>query len=86
MSDPTNGFFALRSNALQLLNFHLLDARYFFEISLLIQLNVADDEIARRRDGSVVARAYDPNRPAGDARTSDNVLQVGEDTRRDCAA
>ena len=40
VSDPTNGFFALRSNALQLLNFHLLDARYFFEISLLIQLNV----------------------------------------------
>ena len=40
VADPTNGFFALRSNALRLLNFHLLDARYFFEISLLIQLNV----------------------------------------------
>lgn len=40
LSDPTNGFFALRANALRLLNFHLLAPRYFFEISLLIQLNV----------------------------------------------
>lgn len=40
LSDPTNGYFALRANALRLLNFHLLAPRYFFEISLLIQLNV----------------------------------------------
>jgi glycosyltransferase involved in cell wall biosynthesis len=40
LSDPTNGFFALRANALRLINFHLLAPRYFFEISLLIQLNV----------------------------------------------
>jgi len=30
----------VRSNALRLINFHLLAPRYFFEISLLIQLNV----------------------------------------------
>lgn len=40
LSDPTNGYFAVRANALKLLNFHLLAPRYFFEISLLIQLNV----------------------------------------------
>jgi glycosyltransferase involved in cell wall biosynthesis len=40
VSDPTNGFFALRRGALGLVNFHLLDKRYFFEISLLVQLNV----------------------------------------------
>jgi len=40
LSDPTNGFFALRRGALSLVNFHLLDRRYFFEISLLVQLNV----------------------------------------------
>jgi len=40
LSDPTNGFFAIRRNALDLVNFHLLDSRYFFEISLLVQLNV----------------------------------------------
>lgn len=40
VSDPTNGYFALRRGALGLVNFHLLDRRYFFEISLLVQLNV----------------------------------------------
>jgi hypothetical protein len=40
LSDPTNGYFALRRGALGLVNFHLLDLRYFFEISLLVQLNV----------------------------------------------
>lgn len=40
VSDPTNGYFALRRGALGLMNFHLLDRRYFFEISLLVQLNV----------------------------------------------
>jgi glycosyltransferase involved in cell wall biosynthesis len=40
LSDPTNGYFALRRGALGLVNFHLLDRRYFFEISLLVQLNV----------------------------------------------
>lgn len=40
ISDPTNGYLAIRRNALKLINFHLLDKRYFFEISFLIQLNV----------------------------------------------
>jgi dolichol-phosphate mannosyltransferase len=40
LSDPTNGYFALRRGALGLVNFHLLDRRYFFEISLLVQLNM----------------------------------------------
>ena len=40
ISDPTNGFLAIRREALDLVNFHLLDQRYFFEISLLVQLNV----------------------------------------------
>jgi len=40
VSDPTNGYLAVRRNALQLVNFHLLDKRYFFEISFLVQLNV----------------------------------------------
>ena len=40
ISDPTNGFLAIRKDALSLVNFHLLDPRYFFEISLLVQLNV----------------------------------------------
>jgi len=40
LSDPTNGYFAVRRGALGLVNFHLLDRRYFFEISLLVQLNV----------------------------------------------
>jgi glycosyltransferase involved in cell wall biosynthesis len=40
LSDPTNGYVAIRRSALRLLNFHLLAPRYFFEISLLIQLNV----------------------------------------------
>jgi glycosyltransferase involved in cell wall biosynthesis len=40
LSDPTNGYFAMRRGALGLVNLHLLDRRYFFEISLLVQLNV----------------------------------------------
>ena len=40
VSDPTNGYLAIRLSALRLLNFHLLAPRYFFEISMLIQLNV----------------------------------------------
>ncbi|MGC3989223.1 MAG: glycosyltransferase family 2 protein [Chthoniobacteraceae bacterium] len=40
MSDPTNGYLAIRRPALEMLNLHLLDRRYFFEISLLVQLNV----------------------------------------------
>src|SRR5260221_1518085 len=40
ISDPTNGYLAIRRSALGLLNFHLLAPRYFFEISMLIQLNV----------------------------------------------
>ena len=40
ISDPTNGYLAIHRSALRLINVHLLDARYFFEISLLIQLNV----------------------------------------------
>ena len=30
LSDPTNGFFAVRRNALELVNFHLLDRRVLF--------------------------------------------------------
>jgi len=40
MSDPANGYLAIRRPALEILNFHLLDRRYFFETSLLVQLNV----------------------------------------------
>lgn len=40
VSDPTNGYFAIRSGALRMLNLHVLDRRYFFEISFLIQLNI----------------------------------------------
>lgn len=41
VSDPTNGYVAVHSAALRLLNFHRLDRRYFFEISFLVQLNIA---------------------------------------------
>jgi glycosyltransferase involved in cell wall biosynthesis len=40
VSDPTNGYFAIRNGALRMVNFHMLDLRYFFEISFLIQLNI----------------------------------------------
>jgi glycosyltransferase involved in cell wall biosynthesis len=40
IADPVNGYTALHRNALQLLNFNKMSKRYFFETSLLIQLNI----------------------------------------------
>lgn len=40
ISDPTNGFIAIRREALSLLNIPFLDHSYFFEINLLVQLNI----------------------------------------------
>jgi glycosyltransferase involved in cell wall biosynthesis len=41
MSDPTNGFFCVHRTALERLDLSRLSKRYFFESSLLIQLNIA---------------------------------------------
>jgi glycosyltransferase involved in cell wall biosynthesis len=41
MSDPTNGFFCIHRVALERLDLGSLSRRYFFETSLLIQLNIA---------------------------------------------
>ena len=40
ISDPTNGFVAMHHAALRMLNFEKLSRSYFFETSLLIQLNI----------------------------------------------
>ncbi len=40
ISDPTNGFIAVHRTALQMLNMRKLSRRYFFETSMLIQLNI----------------------------------------------
>ena len=40
LSDPTNGYLAIHREALKLLNFKRLSHGYFFETSLLIQLNI----------------------------------------------
>lgn len=40
ISDPTNGYFAIHRKALQQLNFNKISDDYFFETSLLIQLNI----------------------------------------------
>ena len=40
LSDPTNGYFAIHREALKLLNFKRLSRGYFFETSVLIQLNI----------------------------------------------
>lgn len=40
VSDPTNGYVAIHRRALELLPLHRLSRGYFFESSLLIQLNV----------------------------------------------
>jgi glycosyltransferase involved in cell wall biosynthesis len=40
ISDPTNGFVAIHHAALRMLNFEKLSRSYFFETSLLIQLNI----------------------------------------------
>lgn len=40
VSDPTNGFVAIHRTALRLINTNNLARRYFFETSLLIQLNI----------------------------------------------
>ncbi len=43
--DPTNGFCAISSQSLQNLNFHKIDRRYFFEIDMLINLNLMNNVI-----------------------------------------
>lgn len=40
ISDPTNGYLAIRRGALEILNLNALHKRYFFEIGLLVQLNI----------------------------------------------
>jgi hypothetical protein len=55
ISDPTNGYLAIRRGALELLNLDRLHKRYFFEIGLLIQLNIIR---AVARDVPIPAR-YD---------------------------
>ena len=40
ISDPTNGYTAVHAAALRLLNLDRLHRRYFFETSMLIQLNI----------------------------------------------
>jgi len=55
ISDPTNGYLAIRRGALEILNFGELHKRYFFEIGLLIQLNIIR---AVARDVPIPAR-YD---------------------------
>ncbi len=55
ISDPTNGYLAIRRGALELLNLDHLHKRYFFEIGLLIQLNIIR---AVARDVPIPAR-YD---------------------------
>jgi len=56
ISDPTNGYLAIRRGALRLLNFDRLDRRYFFEISFLVQLNIAG---ATARDVPIPAKYED---------------------------
>jgi glycosyltransferase involved in cell wall biosynthesis len=46
ISDPTNGFVAVHHVALQMLNFEELSRGYFFETSLLIQLNIVRAVVA----------------------------------------
>ncbi len=40
LSDPTNGYLAVRAGALRLVHTDRLARRYFFEISFLVQLNI----------------------------------------------
>jgi glycosyltransferase involved in cell wall biosynthesis len=40
VSDPSNGYTAIRRETLELINFEWIDRGYFFESSMLIQLNV----------------------------------------------
>jgi glycosyltransferase involved in cell wall biosynthesis len=40
ISDPTNGFTAIHKSALRLINLDRLSKRYFFETSILIDLNI----------------------------------------------
>lgn len=66
ISDPTNGYIAIRRGALEILHIGSLHKRYFFEIGLLVQLNIIR---AVARDVPVPAR-YD-NEPS-----SLNPLQI----------
>lgn len=59
ISDPTNGYLAIRRGALEILHLARLHPRYFFEIGLLIQLNIIR---AVARDVPIPAR-YD-NEPS----------------------
>jgi len=40
VADPTNGYTAVHASALRMLNFDQIARRYFFETSMLIQLNI----------------------------------------------
>jgi dolichol-phosphate mannosyltransferase len=40
ISDPTNGYTAVHSSVLKIMNLESLSKRYFFEISMLVQLNI----------------------------------------------
>ncbi|MDB9811995.1 glycosyltransferase family 2 protein [bacterium] len=42
VNDPTNGYFAINSNVLKILEIDALENRYFFESDLLFQLNLVD--------------------------------------------
>ena len=66
LSDPTNGYFGIHREALKLLNLKRLSRRYFFETSLLIQLNI------------IRAVAFDIPIPAryGDQRSSLSVTRA----------
>lgn len=64
ISDPTNGYTAVHAAALRLLNLDRLHRRYFFETSMLIQLNI------------VRAVAYDVPIPARYGNETSS-LQVG---------
>ena len=59
ISDPTNGYIAIRRGALEILNLGNFHKRYFFEIGLLVQLNIIR---AVARDVPIPAR-YD-NEPS----------------------
>lgn len=42
LMDPTNGYTAIAKEALQWIDMKAVDDRYFFEISMLVQLNIHD--------------------------------------------
>jgi dolichol-phosphate mannosyltransferase len=64
--DPTNGYTAIRREALQRLDFSRIDTRYFFETAMLINLNIV---------GAVVCDVAIPARYA-DERSSMRISRV----------